>query len=56
MSCILSVYHTGSINSEGFAGLGWGILGANKEGVNYADSVMKKYNIWVNYLSNQATS
>ncbi len=52
IKCMLSVYHTGKVYSKGFAGIGWGFLGANTEGVDYADRVYALYSEWKTYFQN----
>ena len=41
LSCILSVYHTGTPNNPGFLG-----IGANTDGINYANTILTIWNDW----------
>jgi hypothetical protein len=46
ISCILSVYHTGQVNSAGFL-----TIGANTDGINYAKAVLNIWNSWDTYFN-----
>ncbi|MDE1848458.1 MAG: transglycosylase SLT domain-containing protein [Nanoarchaeota archaeon] len=52
ISCILSIYHTGSY----YTGFWFTGIGANKDGNNYASNVLGNWTLWKNYLSLQQGS
>ncbi|MCL5730219.1 MAG: transglycosylase SLT domain-containing protein, partial [Candidatus Pacearchaeota archaeon] len=58
LACILSVYHTGKVNSNGIlnSGVGLGIVSVNSDGISYASNVMSFQENWNTYLDSQNPS